>query len=761
MFLGAIRLCRITGNAPRALRLMLIMRFGIGCLASFVALSLPLTLALNPLPRSRRGVLKRFKTTAAPAVHGVSHLDLLRLPETWALRLLDPFQMVEAGALAWPDAVLYGVVNVLAKDVGASTVDRFRPVLIFSVLYRAGSRLRPRQLLRLLARHMDVEAFRFLAGSLSFVDNRGLVAQIVGQLLSAFPCLKLSVLPSVFWSSALYGVNGSRMGEEHLDRLRSQAMRALRLDGAGVNGLLRLSLSTTPAAGPGFWRLRRAVLSFVRLLRKELRLLVEWTRFMQHFAGKLLSGPFSQLLVVLGPVAWRSESPCLIDHDGFSFDLLRADPAVLEKLLGDGWLQHVARIAARRQSVDDLAGLSPQVLCFEVGSLTALDRARLDALQPRTFVSAANHRKYDRAETGLCSVCCVLDTTAHWRICPRFQSIRGQIAGWAIVQHVFADGSATDSRKPYRLAAWGAVCATSGEIISAGHVPGLNQSIDRAELLAILSALEWRSLRAVDMRVWIDSQFACNGVLRLQEHGEAGDWSHRDVERRTDWVKIRNDRADVLACRQTKTDLASLNCFQALAHFDSRITRMRQLRPFYSRLAAQEKPDSEGTAVSHFDFDVAQFCVDALYISDVSTWVNVPSGPSPLPFRFVCDLVGFLIDRADPAGDVYPCCYEELVLWLAKDFDFQLLFTNPAALGSLVYYVRTALVWFYSLNDLGGGDVLFDRQNKVSLGIHRPAGGVYVRLAAADAQRCSGLMANFTASRPIRKACDVARPIPV
>lgn len=43
---------------------------------------------------------------------------------------------IELGHTTWPKAILYGVVNVLAKNDGAAPVDRFRPVVIFSVIYR-------------------------------------------------------------------------------------------------------------------------------------------------------------------------------------------------------------------------------------------------------------------------------------------------------------------------------------------------------------------------------------------------------------------------------------------------------------------------------------------------------------------------------------------------------------------------------------------------------------------------------------------------
>ena len=44
---------------------------------------------------------------------------------------------------------------------------------------------------------------------------------------------KLAAVPLIFWSAALHGINGSCMGEPHLDKLRTQALIALRLSHAG------------------------------------------------------------------------------------------------------------------------------------------------------------------------------------------------------------------------------------------------------------------------------------------------------------------------------------------------------------------------------------------------------------------------------------------------------------------------------------------------------------------------------------------------
>ena len=162
-----------------------------------------------------------------------------------------------------------------------------------------------------------VEHAHELGRVLSFTRRRftGLQQKTIARLPSRWQRLnsraplrqKLAAIPSVFWAAALHGINGSCMGEHNLDRLRTQAMKH-----GGVNGLLRLSLSTTPAADPGWWRLKHTLTAFLRLLRKEPRLLSEWKSFTWNFDGSLFSGPFSQMLVVLGQIGWHINPPLFV-----------------------------------------------------------------------------------------------------------------------------------------------------------------------------------------------------------------------------------------------------------------------------------------------------------------------------------------------------------------------------------------------------------------------------------------------------------------
>eukprot|EP00438_Fugacium_kawagutii_P005624 Skav235142 [mRNA] locus=scaffold1072:49794:54677:- [translate_table: standard] len=731
-----------------------------------------LGLPLEPITRGQwKRVLRRFKSTAARGVDGISHVDLLHFPDAWTDRVLTLLNDLELGRSNWPQTLLYGMVNLLAKDIGSRDVSRFRPIVIFSVIYRAWASLRAKQLLVRLNSFMMCEAHGFRPGheaamlwmplqaaietafqdevglcglstdlvrafnhipraqtfalaahlgvsdrvlvpwksflqqctrafvvrgehsepllssvgmpegdalsvyamlqlnfawhlymtefapqvrTLSFVDNLMLTSPSAGALARGWTCLetffdmwnlrvdvqksncwattkplrqqmtpfpmtlvdhsaelggalsftkrqftgvqqkrlaalgprwvqlrnsqaplwqKLASLPIVFWAAGLHGIAGNCLGQTHFDTLRSQAVKALRLNSAGVNPLLRLSLSSTPTADPGFWCLSNTVITFRRMLIKDPAFLNTWSLFMQHFDGKLFSGPCSQLLTVLHQIGWRIEVPFLVDQDGFRFNLIQVDCATLLMVLEDGWLQHVARQVQHRTSMSDLVGIDPVAVRFDAKQMTALDRALLGSLQSGAFIGNNIHAKYDVTKNKLCATCQVVDDPEHWLTCPRFQAQRAAIphwqpqvdvdtqalrthllpsrSPWAVAwktalmdlhddteflsqpadgpQHIFSDGTCSGS-EPDKFGAWGCINSSTQQLVALGHLAGLRQTSARAELSGAIAVIQWQLCFHVEVHLWLDCQMVASGISWVLEHGVAGPhWTDYDL----------------------------------------------------------------------------------------------------------------------------------------------------------------------------------------------------------------------------------------
>ena len=108
--------------------------------------------------------VRRLSDRAAVGVDGFSKLDLLNMSPFHLKLLLQLFHDIEAGRRAWPRQWLESLVLGLAKTPDAHTAGSFRPIVLFSVLYRIWGSLRCRQILRQLEVVAHSDALGFLPG---------------------------------------------------------------------------------------------------------------------------------------------------------------------------------------------------------------------------------------------------------------------------------------------------------------------------------------------------------------------------------------------------------------------------------------------------------------------------------------------------------------------------------------------------------------------------------------------------------------------
>ena len=148
--------------------------------------------------------------------------------------------------------------------------------------------------------------------------------------------------------------------------------------------------------------------------------------------------------------------------------------------------------------------------------------------------------------------------------------------------------------------------------------------------------------------------------------------------------------------------------------------------------------------------------------------------PPDFPGLFISALVNHVADHIDDTSGVYPLCFEEMTLWLIKDLHVLIPFKNAGngeiepqrietrferpTFAFVLTLVRRALIWFFT-ECCDGADVLFSNFNKVDLNVYRPTAGIFARPSCRAISRCQALLGQFTRSRAIRRACDVARLI--
>lgn len=176
----------------------------------------PLHLELPPLaPDQWHRTLARYKPTAARGVDGISHLDLINMPQPLETELLAILDRVETGE-AWPQQACFGVVQALAKVDGAHEVSAFRPVVVLSLLYRTWSSLRSRQLLSQLVPVIPEGQVGFIPGQeamnvwalwMAMIDlccqGGSTLCGLSADLVRAFNCIPRAPL---FWLASFLGI---------------------------------------------------------------------------------------------------------------------------------------------------------------------------------------------------------------------------------------------------------------------------------------------------------------------------------------------------------------------------------------------------------------------------------------------------------------------------------------------------------------------------------------------------------------------------
>ena len=387
--------------------------------------------------------------------------------------------------------------------------------------------------------------------------------------------LKLATLATKFWPRPLHGVSGCFITDARVNKLRAQAVRALKQSPAGSSAMLRLSLAASMLSDPGFYRLWNVVTMLGRMIRHIPDLLDSWRVFVSGFTGQLFQGPFSQLMQALHGVGWQVLMPPRVcDEEGLIHDLLAIPTGLWRILLERAWLRHVGLQHSHRKTMAGLAGMDVNILRADNHRLGPLDQARQAALQSGAFLFEASQARFDTSKTGLCPQCAVPDDHFH-RIChcPRFSQERAShdwvCAEWDRLptslthhllppanphgpalrrmlaalpsglgvflsrdsvpgrQHLFTDGAGHNvGHTDLATAAWGVVHAGTGKVISGAPLSGLYQTVPRAELSAVISAVLWSLQLGLNSVIWSDSLNVLTGALQLQD--DQFDWADHD-----------------------------------------------------------------------------------------------------------------------------------------------------------------------------------------------------------------------------------------
>ena len=669
---------------------------------------------------------------------------------------------------------------------------------------------------------------------------------------------KLAILPSVFWAAALHGCAGCPIALNYVADLRKRAVRALRLMTAGCNSMLRLSFAPQTQADPGFYQVWQTVLTFVRVCRKTPKILECWQLWWRDHSGRASHGPFGQLLDMLILVRWTLLAPPLVmDHSGLTHDLLLMDNKQMYVLLQDAWFQRVASVACTRPSMRTVQGLDVHLMLNYNRELTSHEWSLQSALQCGCFVDKWTHGRFDVTAQRVCPECLAPNTHEHLLVCRKYVALREKHAlssSWLLaqprhfalhllcsrspyldslrmyfagisdvvddfvsapnshaIQHVFTDGSCfADGREGVHQGAWAVWNASTGAVVASGHLAGLPQTISRAELVAVLSAMRWANFYECRCHLWIDALTIHQGLQHRLAGGvtAAGDamcdlWFAVDYEianggvgRITsswipshllesacetpleEWVAFHNNQVDTIAVRMNQTRPTwVLTLIQDQLTWDEDWSgRLRSLRRYYFDIFAvthAERTERHVIPVDSSDDDEGPlYSFSDLLDIDLRDFVQNFTDVAGYPIHFVQQILQWIQAHETSNVRVQPISFIELTFALLESDDIVWPYRNPMTSAwqwdrHHTQFTRPTLCYYHGIvrSVLLGVIQMFCRfsplmrqLDRASLGITMPLDGIPVSFDPAYKAGIGALVSRYTASRPIRRAADLARP---
>ena len=379
---------------------------------------------------------------------------------------------------------------------------------------------------------------------------------------------RIKCISGALWPRGLHGCESVEIGEGHLRQLRTGAMRGMKWSRGGASPLIRLGLLYTDKLDPGYFQFWRSLILFWRQCRNSYDVRQHWRGYCRAGEAKAAThGPFTKLRALLTQVGWQIDEQFVLRvADGCEFSFLDASQELLRRLALYYWRQWIASFACHRQDTFDLQGFSFDLVEQVNSGLSPADLETLNVVRDGAFFTPNYIAKF-KGGIGLCDLCGVEDSREHrYLFCPQYAELRQDYAVlsdgaptlssatvlhglpdanpyqalyWQALQalamlpveftfeppvapswHVFVDGSGINGKFPsLTLTSWAIYLADEEVCLGAGWVPGIEQTVPRAELYALIRALEWVGLEEGALHVWSDCQHVVETFRTLQASG--------------------------------------------------------------------------------------------------------------------------------------------------------------------------------------------------------------------------------------------------
>ena len=376
---------------------------------------------------------------------------------------------------------------------------------------------------------------------------------------------KLRILYTVAWPRCLHGIAAVDVGIDHFTTMRAAAMNALRWEKHGSSSIIQFGLFNEPRHDPWYYAIHTTVMQFRQYCRVEVAFAV-----LDHLSNdppvRHAPGPSGVLLARLHAIHWRWEQDGFIqDHQGFKFSLMDCPIQLLQLRLDHAWGAMVGHSMSSRAEFGGLGDIDVACSTHTFHTFSITEIALLRVAMNGSFYTRDKQFSSGKFVSKQCPWCNEQDSVFHrtWE-CPHFAHERSlmppchreyimqqpqctYLHGWFVesaedkhyramlqtipdttrefeqpsylpeVMHMFTDGSGIfPQHKSLRLVSWSVCLATFQDVeftpLAAGGVPGMLQTVLRAELTAAIAACRAAIKFQRPFYIWTDCQLVFDRI---------------------------------------------------------------------------------------------------------------------------------------------------------------------------------------------------------------------------------------------------------
>ena len=384
---------------------------------------------------------------------------------------------------------------------------------------------------------------------------------------------KYKVLTAVAWPRAFHSASTVHLTDSLVQELRAGAMKGLRLDKAGANAVLQFSLSTNTMLDPGYFLLWDSLSQFRRFANLDVAHVVLSMTFWQPDRLKK-PGPCGVLAARLLQIGWSHlQGYLFLDQEGQQIDIVQSPIQELKARAKRAWQQKVGSEWAARKGLRGLQFVDVPTSTQPVPDASQEEAGLIRALQNGTFMTQDHFLGAKQTDNDACKFCHLPDSLEHrhWQ-CVHTAWLRKQLStecqgfiqesppctrerGWLVEPDLlrqfrkalqgsptylqtpavyttrrgecldlFTDGSCLSPGVPQaRLAAWAVTQAIGHPMdnrfgtVACGGLPGQWQTILRAEILAVITAVGLTNNHSGPVRIWCDNALVVRRFRQMQQ----------------------------------------------------------------------------------------------------------------------------------------------------------------------------------------------------------------------------------------------------